>query len=445
MKIRAAIVSLTLVIFGCGTPGETADAGVVGADAGTAQGDAGGAGVDSGVLRVDAGEAPVDAGVISVFDAGALPMLPGSPLTLQTSAGRRQVNLSWLAPASDGNSEITSYVVTTLLAGAEVGALTVTAPTMEAVIGELVNGTGYAFSVTATNAVGMGPPATSGLVTPKGVSDPPTAVAAVADIRSATVTWVAPADTGGDPVTTYVVTPSMGSAITVAGTVTSAHFDSLLDGTSYTFVVTAINASGTSANSVASTSVTTRGLPGAPTSVIAVRDTAQIVLTWLAPADTSGEALTGFVVTPYIGTVAQAPFSVNGGSTTSTFIFAGLTPGTTYTYVVAAVSAVGTGAASIASQPVTTATVPTAPLALTAQVYPGALTVNWAEPSTNGGIPINTYIASIPDLSMSVSTNSVTFSVTLSPLAGGRSYDVQVVAINTYGASPPAMIRVDVP
>ena len=60
----------------------------------------------------------------------------------------------------------------------------------------------------------------------------------------ATVTWAAPAASGGTPVTGYTVTASPGGAhVTVTGT--SATVTGLTSGTSYTFTVVANNAVGT--------------------------------------------------------------------------------------------------------------------------------------------------------------------------------------------------------
>ena len=65
------------------------------------------------------------------------------------------------------------------------------------------------------------------------------------------------------------------------------------------------------------------------------------------------------MVTPYVGAVAQTP--VNTGSTGTSFVVTGLTDGTTYTFKVAALNAIGTGPDSAASNAVTPASVPGAP------------------------------------------------------------------------------------
>ncbi|GAA2020731.1 hypothetical protein GCM10009740_06450 [Terrabacter terrae] len=89
----------------------------------------------------------------------------------------------------------------------------------------------------------------------------PTNVSAAAGDKQATVTWTAPAN-GGSPITSYAVTPYIGStaqpATTVTGTppATTTTVTGLTNGTAYTFKVSATNAIGTSLDSTASNAVT---------------------------------------------------------------------------------------------------------------------------------------------------------------------------------------------
>lgn len=86
-----------------------------------------------------------------------------------------------------------------------------------------------------------------------GAPGTPTAVTAVGGDGQAAVSWTAPADDGGSPITGYAVTASPGgqscawSSGPLACTVTG-----LTNGTAYTFSVTATNANGTSSAAVSS-------------------------------------------------------------------------------------------------------------------------------------------------------------------------------------------------
>jgi hypothetical protein len=71
---------------------------------------------------------------------------------------------------------------------------------------------------------------------------------------------------------------------------------------------------------------------------------------WTAP-NNDGSPITGYTVTPYVGSTAQTPVSV--GASTQSVVVTGLTNGTSYTFKVAASNALGTGPQSEASSVVT--------------------------------------------------------------------------------------------
>jgi hypothetical protein len=222
----------------------------------------------------------------------------------------------------------------------------------------LANGTTYTFTVTATNAIGTSPAsAASNQVTPSNVTAPlaPTAVTATAGAGSATISWTPP-NNGGSPITSYTVTPYVGSTAQTATTVTgsppasSATITGLLSGTAYTFTVTATNAIGTGPASPPSNSVTptAQTVPAAPAGVVATAGISNVTVSWTAPGN-GGSAITSYTVTPYIGSTAQTPTTVNGSPPATSVALSGLTNGTTYTFAVTATNAVGTSVASAAS------------------------------------------------------------------------------------------------
>ena len=92
----------------------------------------------------------------------------------------------------------------------------------------------------------------------------PTSVSASPGEGGATVSWAAPWD-GASPITSYTITPYVGSTAgsptTVAGPATSATISGLADGTSYTFTVAATNSVGTGPASAQSNAVTPMAQP----------------------------------------------------------------------------------------------------------------------------------------------------------------------------------------
>jgi hypothetical protein len=187
----------------------------------------------------------------------------------------------------------------------------------------------------------------------------PTGVSATAAQGSATVTWTAPSP-GSSPITSYTITPYIGSTAQPTSTITgsppatSATITGLTNGTTYTFKVSATNAIGTGPSSEASNAVTPSGptAPGAPTGLAATPGNASATVTWSAPA-ANGSPITGYTITPYIGSTAQPTSTITGSPPATNATITGLTNGTTYTFKVSATNAIGTGPASEASNAVT--------------------------------------------------------------------------------------------
>ncbi len=185
------------------------------------------------VVGIGPASSPVD-----VTPAG----VPGAPTGVTAIAGNGSASITWVPPASTGGSPITGYTVTSNVGGFST---TVSGSETSAVMNGLSNGVAYRFRVFATNVVGNGPAsAYSVAVTPRGVPGPPTGVAANPGSASATVSWTAPASTGGSPITAYIVTSSGGQSTTVPGTARSALVSGLTNGVGYTFTVVARNAIG---------------------------------------------------------------------------------------------------------------------------------------------------------------------------------------------------------
>ena len=275
----------------------------------------------------------------------APPGVPGPPTGVSGTAGNAQVSISWAVPGSNGGSAITGYTVTSNPDGktcTTTGALTCT-------VTALTNGTGYTFTVTATNSSGTGAASTpSTTVMPVGAPYPPTNVGGVAGNTQVVVSWTASSN-GGSAITGYNAVASPGGAVCVTTGATTCTVTGLTNGTAYTFTVTATNALGTSAASGPSAAVTPVSVPSAPRGVTGTAGgPGQIAVTWVAPSSSGGSTITAYTVTA----------SPGGATCTTTGALmctvSGLAAGTAYTFTATATNSVGTSVASTVSGSVTT-------------------------------------------------------------------------------------------
>ena len=271
-----------------------------------------------------------------------------------------------------------------------------------------------------------------------GLPAAPTGATAAPANTSATVKWTAPA-ANGSPITGYVITPYIGTiaqpAQTFNSTAVTQTVTGLTNGTTYTFTVAAINGVGTGPQSAA-TSAITAGRPAGPDrGRRRPGRTPSATVNWTAPA-ANGSAITGYVITPYIGTTAQA--SQTFVSTAVTQVVTGLTNGTTYTFTVAAINAFGTGPQSAASAAITVGT-PLAPTGV--QGHPrqrgshGQLDGPGRQrrrPSPATWSPRTS--APSPRPAQTFASTAVTQTVT--GLTNGTTYTFKVAAINGIGTGP---------
>jgi hypothetical protein len=269
--------------------------------------------------------------------------------------------------------------------------------------------------------------APSGAVTAVTVPGPPTSVVATAASTIAAVSWAAPVNNGGSPITKYTAVASPGgkkcsSAGPLACTVTG-----LTNGTAYTFTVTAKNKKGVSALSVASTAVTPLTLPSAPLKVIGVHDDRRVTVSWNAPASTGGLPIDSYVVT------ATPSGRRCTASTDRSCTVVGLTNGTAYTFTVSATTGFGTGPMSTPSAAVTPSTYPDAPLQVTAVPNGTKVTVTWAPPASDGGAPITGYTATASNGSAPCVTTKTTCVFTGLVLADSPTFSVQASNLNGPG------------
>jgi fibronectin type 3 domain-containing protein len=267
-----------------------------------------------------------------------------APMNVAATPGNQQVTITW--NISDAGS--LSYVVSRGTAVGGPYGTVVPNPNPAGTIDTAVsNGTTYYYVVTVSNGTCTSPNSTE--VSAKPVCTPPLVpinVAAVADNSNGNinVSW-APAATGPTP-TGYTVshgTNVTGPFTVVATNQTPTTFadpgTGLTAGTTYYYVVSASNASGTcaSVNSGAASAVSCNS-PTVPTGVTATAGISRVTVSWTA----STKGPTSYQVKR--GTALAGPFTaLNPPATASPYVDSGsgMTPGTSYYYVVAARNAGG--------------------------------------------------------------------------------------------------------
>jgi len=192
---------------------------------------------------------------------------------------------------------------------------------------------------------------------------------------AATVTFTAPAWTGGLPITGYTATSNPGS-LTATGAGSPLTVTGLTSSTAYTFTVRATNSVGQSTASTASNSITATTVPQAPTIGTATDGgTGSTVSVAFTGNATGGKAITTYTAT-------SSPGGLTGTSASSPITVSGLTAGTAYTFTVTATNANGTSAASAASNSVTPA-VPTSYESIASFTGSGTSTITFSSiPST---------------------------------------------------------------
>jgi hypothetical protein len=152
----------------------------------------------------------------------------------------------------------------------------------------------------------------SGISAPATAPGAPTGVTASAGNGSATVSWSAPASTGGSPVTGYTVTSTPAGA-TCTTAATSCTLVGLTNGTSYTFTVLATNVIGSGSPSAASAPMVPALPAGATITAVGSLVTAAGTTLTVSPASLGDVIVLSTETWNEVATVA----SVTGGGVTT--------------------------------------------------------------------------------------------------------------------------------
>ena len=250
----------------------------------------------------------------------------------------------------------------------------------------LTNGTTYYYVVTAVNAGGESSASAQASATPQvPIAGAPTGLGAVGGNAQNTVSW-----TSVTGATSYNLYWSTSSGVTtsngtkISGVTSPYSHTGLTNGTTYYYIVTAVNAGGESSASGQASATPQVPIAGAPTGLGAVGGNAQSTVSW-----TSVTGATSYNL--YWSTTSGVTTS-NGTKipgVTSPYTHTGLTNGTTYYYIVTAVNAGGESSASAQASATPQVPIAGAPTGLGAVGGNAQNTVSWT--SVTGATSYNLY------------------------------------------------------
>ena len=361
--------------------------------------------------------------------ATTLALIPAAPTGLQATAGNAQVTLSWSAVigAADYN------VKRAAISGGPYTAIASVVTTTGYTDTSVTNGISYFYVVTAVNVSGESADSSQAVATPQLPPAAPTNLTATATSTSQiNLTWTDNStnesgfkiERSSDSTTfSQIATPE-------AGTI-SYNDTSVAASTTRYYRIYAYNVGGNSTASNTANATTLTPPPAAPAGLQAIAGNAQVTLSWSAVPGAASYNVKR-------ATVSAGPYTTIAGSVTTTgYTDAGVTNGTTFYYVIAAVNPGGESANSteVATTPQSP---PAAPTNLTATVASASqINLTWTDNSTNeSGFKIARSTDGTTFIPLAT-TNADTLVYSDTGLAASTTFSYRVCASNAGGNSVP--------
>jgi len=406
-------------------------------------------------LRVRA-RSDVGQGPWSEWALGQPATIPSAPNPPTLTPGNRQLHVAWNSPPSDGGAPIGGYAIRysndseandseatwnhwSLSADSQ--------HLLHTTITGLSNGSTYAVQVRAQNHQGNGPWSGSTLDQPMGVPTAPARPILTPGNKDLHVSWDAPSDDGGTPITSYDIQYSNDGStwnewdVSIDSQSLQATITGLQNGMVYHVQVRARNSQGHGAWSVAALD-RPAGFPSAPTRLTLTPRPNQLEVGWDHPTDDGGAMIIGYDIqySSDRGSTWQ-PWYMSSPLENLTANILGLHNGIAYVVRVRAKNSQGDGPwfTSESAMPVG---VPAAPTQLNLMSGDRKLELNWVAPVDDGGSKIKDYSIQYSNDRGSVwsqwnaSVNGQSLQETITGLQNGMLYQVQVRASNSQGDGP---------
>ena len=317
-------------------------------------------------------------------------------LSADSTSQNNRVIFTWQVPENTGGAVVSSYRLEYSANGTSWFGIAITSG-LTATVSSPPKGTTYTYRVFANTPAGLSD--ASNLVTVSVAASKPNSPsprsANFASDGSVLLTWYAPSDNGGSPITGYRVEMSTNGTTfadltATAGNVLSATAPRANPGVLVSFRIYAITALGESNASSVVRLQTPFLKPTAPLNFTAVDNGSSVAVAWAVPENLGGATSASY----------RVQFSRDAGATWSTSTVTNnlsantIRPskGTTWQYRVVANTGFGLGDFSNVVSITVAASAPSVPnWSRVAFAADGSIDLRWSVPSDNGGSPITSY------------------------------------------------------
>lgn len=367
---------------------------------------------------------------------------PAKPTAVAATAGNSQATVTWTASADATSYNV--YYGTSPGVTAGTGTKVAGATSGQAING-LANGTTYYFVVTAVGAHGESAVSDEASVTPlPPLPDKVSGVVVTGGDAQATVSWSpAPGATSYNVYYGTAAGVTAGNGTKVAGATSGQAITGLVNGTTYYFVVAAVNLAGEGG---VSDEASVKPLPALPGKVQGLRvsgGSGQVTMAWSAVAGATSynvyySTTSGFSASNGTKVNLTADESL-AGLTQPGLTVTGLANGTTYYFLVTASNIAGestTPSSQSSAKPSASAQAPAKPTGVSVTAGAGSLAVSWDWVPLASSYNVYYMESATAPTTSAVITNNQKISSTGSPLTitgltPGANYWVTVTAVGS--------------